>query len=90
MPSILQMPGGVPVIGAPYVVKQWLVVVTIECRQCDAHPTITLTNQQPAACPACGASYQCGGLLWDSSKPGRAGTEAQVAIAASTPQKADS
>lgn len=56
-------------LGAKYRVVTWTIVVTIECRQCDAHATVTLVNTQEAICPSCGATHALGGMRWDVTAP---------------------
>lgn len=56
-------------LGARYRVVNWTVVVTIECRVCDAHATVTLVNTQEATCPTCGATHALGGMKWDITSP---------------------
>ena len=78
---------GVPRLGDPYRVVRWMLTVEVECRQCEAHATVTLVNNQPARCPRCGAEYACGGFRWDVTTAAVAARPPQFAISASPPAK---
>jgi hypothetical protein len=56
----------IPDLGKPYVVRHWQVTAVVECRHCDAHATVFLTNTVVGRCPSCGAPFALGGLEWDS------------------------
>jgi hypothetical protein len=57
--------GASPIVGAPFAVQSWVLVVTIVCKQCDAKAAIHLAQGQDSRCPSCGASYQNVGMRWD-------------------------
>lgn len=56
---------GVPLLGLPYRVLKFTLVVEIECQQCREHVHLYLTNTQEVTCPTCGSTYTCGGMRWD-------------------------
>ena len=73
--------------GATFIVRRWLLSVTVECLQCDATQEVTLVRAShgpspfEVACPGCGAIYDLGGMAWDT----RSGDVPQFAIADSAP-----
>lgn len=78
----------VPIIsGATFVVRRWLLSVTVECLQCESKHEVTLARAShgpspfEVACPGCGAVYDLGGMAWDV----RIGQSPRFAIAASAP-----
>lgn len=69
----LELPGSpnVPIIGAPYEIASWVLIVNVECKQCDGDPArgkpylLTLVSRMSLVCPGCGAEYTLVGMTWD-------------------------
>jgi len=48
----------VPIIGQPFEVKNWFMVVNLECHRCNAHSLVTCLGLFVTICPSCGTRFQ--------------------------------
>lgn len=48
----------IPIIGQPFEVKNWFMVVNLECRRCNTQQLVTLLGLFVQECPNCGTRFQ--------------------------------
>lgn len=54
----------VPLLGQPFAIKSWVLVLALECQQCEAHALIQMVAGLKVQCPSCGATYEVAGMQW--------------------------
>ena len=62
------LPGSVPILGAPFTVKSYVIIVQIVCA-CGKHEPLMIPFGQSVSCPACFRVFTLAGFRMEGDRP---------------------